>query len=202
MKTGKRVKIVCFGDSTTAGTPGFLSPIEAPPDGAGDEKSQYAYWMAKSHPEWEVLNRGVNGERTDQILARFQRDVADEKPEWVIILGGVNDIFQGFPVEFVEHNLAKIYDRSARVETNPIACTVLPYNLMSPGQARARRELNGWIEAEAREKSIPFVDTAAAVSREEEPDRLEGTPDGLHPDVDGYRRMAQAISVVLQEQPQ
>jgi lysophospholipase L1-like esterase len=73
---------------------------------------------------------------------------------------------------------------------------------MSPGQTRARRELNGWIEAEAREKSIPFVDTAAAVSREEEPDRLEGTPDGLHPDVDGYRRMAQAISVVLQEQPQ
>jgi len=202
MKTGKRVKIVCIGDSTTAGTPGFLSPIEAPPDGAGDEKSQYAYWMAKSHPEWEVLNRGVNGERTDQILARFQRDVADEKPEWVIVLGGVNDIFQGFPVEFAEHNLAEIYDRSTRVETNPIACTILPYNLMSPGQARARRELNEWIEAEAKEKSIPFVDTAAAVSREGEPGRLEGTPDGLHPDVDGYRRMAQAISAILAQQPQ
>jgi lysophospholipase L1-like esterase len=202
VEPGKRVKIVCLGDSTTAGTPGFLSPLEAPPDGAGDQKSQYAYWLAKNHPEWEVLNRGVNGERTDQILARFQRDVADEKPKWVILLGGVNDIYQGFPMEFAEHNLEEMYGRTAKVESDPVACTVLPYNLMSPGQARTRRELNVWIEAEAREKSIPFVDTAAAVCRKGEPDRLEGTPDGLHPDVEGYRRMAQAISAVLQEQPQ
>ena len=199
MKNDKRVRIVCLGDSTTAGTPGFLSPIEAPPGGEGDEKSQYAYWMAKSHPEWEVLNRGVNGERTDQILARFQRDVAEDKPKWVIILGGVNDIFQGFPMVFAEHNLAEIYDRTARVESIPVACTVLPYNLMSPGQARARRELNGWIETEAKKRPIPFADSASAVSREGEPDRLEGTPDGLHPDVDGYRRMALAITAVLEE---
>jgi acyl-CoA thioesterase I len=202
MKTGKRIKIVCLGDSTTAGTPGFLSPIEAPPEGTGDEKSQYAYWMAKSHPEWEVLNRGVNGERTDQILARFQRDVADEKPNWVIILGGVNDVFQGFPMEFAEHNLEEMYDRAARVGSMPVACTVLPYNLMSLGQARARRELNQWIKTRAIERAILFVDTAAAVSRKGDPDRLDGTPDGLHPDVNGYRKMAQAIKAVLDEQPQ
>ena len=201
MRTGERVRIVCLGDSTTAGTPGFLSPIEAPPDGEGDVRSQYAYWMAKSHPEWEVLNRGVNGERTDQILARFQRDVVEEKPKWVIILGGVNDIFQGFPMEFAEHNLAEMYDRTTRVESIPVACTVLPYDIMSPGQARARRELNGWIEAEARKRAIPLVDTSSAVSRKGEPDRLEGTPDGLHPDVEGYRRMAEAISAVLEEHP-
>ncbi len=40
--------IVGLGDSTTAGTPGFRSPLESPPDGAGDETSQYAYWMRKA----------------------------------------------------------------------------------------------------------------------------------------------------------
>ena len=31
--------IVALGDSTTAGTPGFKSPLEAPPDGAGNVQS-------------------------------------------------------------------------------------------------------------------------------------------------------------------
>src|SRR5436190_19180560 len=66
--------IVALGDSTTAGTPGFKSPIEAPPDGAGNVESQYAYWLMKTHPDWRVLNRGVDGERSDQIRARFERD--------------------------------------------------------------------------------------------------------------------------------
>ena len=73
----QRVRIVAMGDSTTAGTPAFQSPVEAPPAGRGDETSQYAYWLMQAHPEWEVLNRGVNGERSDQIRARFERDVID-----------------------------------------------------------------------------------------------------------------------------
>ena len=64
------ITIVALGDSTTAGTPGFQSPLEAPPNGAGNVESQYAYWLMRAHPEWQVLNRGVNGERSDQIRAR------------------------------------------------------------------------------------------------------------------------------------
>src|SRR5262245_14539296 len=68
------VVIVALGDSTTAGTPGFKSPLEAPPNGAGNAESQYAYWLEKTNPDWKVLSRGVNGERSDQIRARFARD--------------------------------------------------------------------------------------------------------------------------------
>jgi lysophospholipase L1-like esterase len=64
------ITIVALGDSTTAGTPGFRSPIEAPPDGSGNVESQYAYWLTQAHPEWEILNRGVNGERTDPRATR------------------------------------------------------------------------------------------------------------------------------------
>jgi hypothetical protein len=35
-----RVRIVAMGDSTTAGTPAFQSPLEAPPGGRGDVTSQ------------------------------------------------------------------------------------------------------------------------------------------------------------------
>ena len=44
-----------------------------------------------------------------------------------------------------------------------------------------------------------FVDTRAAVAAKGEPDRLASSPDGLHPDAAGYRRMADAIGPAIQQ---
>src|SRR2546421_10841772 len=99
------VTIVALGDSTTAGTPGYRSPIEAAPSGAGNVESQYAHWLTQSHPDWHVLNRGVNGERSDQIRARFTRDVVDAKPAVVVIIAGVNDVYQGRSAAIVEREV-------------------------------------------------------------------------------------------------
>jgi lysophospholipase L1-like esterase len=44
---------------------------------------------------------------------------------------------------------------------------------------------------------VRFVDTRAAVAAAGDRDRLSGSPDGLHPDVDAYHRMADAIEPVL-----
>jgi hypothetical protein len=89
------ITVVCLGDSTTAGTPLFKSPIESPPDGDGDEQSQFGYWLQRAQPEWQVLNRGVNGERSDEIERRFERDVIAHSPRVVVIIAGVNDVYQG-----------------------------------------------------------------------------------------------------------
>src|SRR5689334_15161720 len=62
-----KVLIIAIGDSTTAGTPFFLSPLEAPPDGNGDPEGQYAYWMMRRRPQWNVLNHGIRGETSSQI---------------------------------------------------------------------------------------------------------------------------------------
>ena len=194
----ERVKIVAFGDSTTAGTPGFLSPLEAPPNGAGNVESQYPYWLMKKHGDWEVLNRGINGERSDQILARFTRDVIAERPELVIILAGVNDIFQGSSLDKTRQNLAKMYGGSNKEGIVPVACTVLPYNTMGKRETESRSSLNDWVRKESSRLNIPFCDTAEAVADPKDPNRLRGSPDGLHPDVDGYRRMAGAISICIE----
>jgi lysophospholipase L1-like esterase len=193
------LKIVGLGDSTTAGTPGFLSPIESPPGGAGDKKSQYSYWLMKGHSDWDVLNRGVNGERSDEILGRFERDVLAEEPAIVVILAGVNDIYQGFAADFTTRNLSKMYSNGLKAGIVPVSCTILPYNTMGKKEKMLRRELNGWIEAESHRLGIHFSDTAAAVSASDNADRLAGSPDGLHPDVVGYRRMATAIGSTIED---
>lgn len=193
------VTIVALGDSTTAGTPGFRSPAEAPLEGEGDERSQYPYWIRKRHPDWRVLNRGVNGERSDEILRRFESDVAAFRPQVVIVLAGVNDLYQGVPVERIERNLSEIYGRAAKQGIRVVACTILPYNSASVA-ARARMlEVNGWIRATARERGLGFCDTHRAVEDPTRPGRLAGSPDGLHPDVETYRKMGEAIADALEK---
>jgi lysophospholipase L1-like esterase len=118
------IVIVALGDSTTAGTPAFKSPIEAPPNGSGDIRSQFAYWLMRRHPEWRVLNRGVNGERTDQIAARFDRDVLANHPRAVIIIAGVNDVYQGRSAEAVQQQLRALYDRAALATIPVIAGSI------------------------------------------------------------------------------
>ncbi len=188
-----KLRIVGLGDSTTAGTPGFLSPLEAPPHGRGNEESQYAYWMTKAQPEWRVLNRGIDGQRSDEILERFQRDVVQERPDYVIILAGVNDIYQGAPLESIEKNLLAMYQRAKAAGITPVAATVLPYNTASDSDSRAIRELNKWIEDTAKRLGIPFCDTNQAVADPSNPNRLRSSPEGLHPDVSGYRGMGEAL---------
>jgi lysophospholipase L1-like esterase len=190
--------IVGMGDSTTAGTPGFLSPIEAPPEGRGDPQSQYCYWMMKAHPEWSVLNRGVNGQRSDQILSRFERDVLEEKPAVVVVLAGVNDIYQGRGTDSVKRNLETMYSMAERNGIVPMAATILPYNSAGRRERNAIREVNAWAATASRAPGRLFCDTNLAVRDKENPDLLASSPDGIHPDVEGYRRMGEALTSALE----
>ena len=190
-----RVRIVAMGDSTTAGTPGWLSPIEAPPDGRGDRTSQYAYWLMQAHPEWEVLNRGVNGERSDQIAARFERDVIAAAPRAVVVIAGVNDVYQGRSVEHVTAQLAAMYARARGAGIAVVAGTIIPYNTATPDQNRRMHDINDWIR---HQPDVLVADTRAAVARPGSPDLLVDSPDDLHPSARGYRLMADAIRPVLE----
>jgi lysophospholipase L1-like esterase len=58
------------------------------------------------------------------------------------------------------------------------------------------RAINGWIQQAAGTGTagrLWFVDTRAAVAAPNDPDSLAASPDGLHPDIEGYRRMADAL---------
>ena len=189
------VRIVALGDSTTAGTPGFHSPLEEPPNGRGDETSQYAYWLIKAHPDWTVLNRGVNGDRSDQIRARFDRDVIEASPAAVVIIAGVNDVYQGRTVDHVTEQLHAMYTRAADARMIVVAGSIVPYNTATAEQNARMHQVNDWIR---RQPGVTFTDTRAAVAASDNPDRLFESPDGLHPSAGGYRRMAEVIAAALE----
>ena len=191
--------IVALGDSTTAGTPGFQSPVEAPPDGAGNVESQFAYWLMQAHPDWRVLNRGVNGERAAEIGARFARDVAAARPDAVVIIAGVNDVYQGRSADAVQRDLAAIYAAARAAKIPIVAGSIIPYNTATAAQNQAMRAVNGWIreQADAHAESMVFCDTRAAVAEPGAPDRLVSSPDDLHPSPEGYKLMAAALDPAI-----
>ena len=190
--------IVALGDSTTAGTPLFKSPVEVPPDGDGDAASQFAHWLMHAHPEWTVHNRGVNGERSDQIADRFSRDVLALHPAVVIIIAGVNDVYQGRDVSHVTSQLRRMYDLAAEAGIPVVAGSIVPYNTATEDQNARMRAINAWIaEQAARDPRIAFADTRAATAAPGEPDKLAGSPDDLHPDITGYRRMAEVLEPAI-----
>jgi lysophospholipase L1-like esterase len=195
-----RVRIVAMGDSTTAGTPAFKSPREAPPGGSGDETSQYAYWLMKAHPDWEVVNQGINAQRSDTIAGRFEEDVIARKPAVVVIIAGVNDVYQGRPAQHVKEQLAAMYKRAHDAGIRVVAGTIIPYNTATADQNARMRDINDWVRTQGRtDPGVIVVDTRAAVAASGDPDKLASSPDGLHPDAAGYRRMADAIRPAVEQ---
>jgi len=54
--------------------------------------------LIASHPQLNLslLNLGCNGHRITDLKHRWQRDVLDLKPDWLIILIGINDVWRQF----------------------------------------------------------------------------------------------------------
>lgn len=195
--------IVALGDSTTAGTPYFQSPLESPPAGRGDASAPYPYWVERAMPGWKVPNRGINGERTDEIRARFERDVVAARPRYVLILAGVNDVYQGIDLDLIKTNLSWMYRRAAAEGVVPVAASVLPFDRATAEQNRRIAELNAWIAAQAKTLDIPFCDMHSVAADPKDPSRLKGSDDGLHPDRTTYRALGRAAAraILARENP-
>src|SRR5262249_50306583 len=155
----------------------------------GDPTSQYAYWLTALSPGWRVLNRGVNGQRSDEIGARFRRDALDDGADVIVLIAGVNDIYQGLPAQRVIEQLTFMYEMAAQ-HAPPlplVAGSILPYDAATPLQNAAMLEVNRWIaNQEGHRQAFVFCDTRLAVSSADAPDRLFASPDGLHPGPEGY----------------
>jgi lysophospholipase L1-like esterase len=195
--------IVALGDST-AGTPGFQSPIEAPPNGSGNVESQYGYWLTKTHPDWRVLNCGVNGERSDQIRARFERDVIGETkrgsgPFLVVIIAGVNDVYQGRSADEVERALQAMYDAARAARLPVVAGSIIPYNTATDDQNWRMHAINAWIRVRGEPRGLRVLRHAHRRGRAGAARSARVLPDGLHPSPDGYRLMALALEPAIRQ---
>jgi acyl-CoA thioesterase-1 len=199
-----KLKFVALGDSLTVGfTPynpsqpmgyclpytGFLEEILA------EELPR----RGLNHVEVSFVNRGVNGDNTQGMLQRFKKQVIQEDPDYVIVWGGINDIFEMRPTEDIMRNLKQIYERTREIGADPIACTVTSIVHQNPVVPRIW-ELNDLIKAYCAENRILLVDLFKETS-DELGLLMEGySSDGVHLNDEGNRRIASAVYTEFVEQ--
>src|SRR5207237_7184892 len=124
----------------------------------------------------------------------FERDVLAVKPDAVVVIAGVNDVYQGRganAVDTVTRELEAMYDIARAAKIPLVAGTILPFNTATPDQNDRMQAVNAWIREYAAQqesaRAVVFCDTRAAVAAPGAPDRLVSSPDNLHPSPEGYR---------------
>lgn len=140
----------------------------------------------------QFVNFGVNGDSTRGMLQRLDTRVAPLDPDYVIVWGGINDLYGGFPPEGIMENLKALYVETSEIGAEPIACTLTSVTGFDAMISRIRR-LNELIREHCSEDSILFADLYAATSDDE--GRLEGrySSDGVHLTDAGNERVAGAV---------
>ena len=90
--SGKELTIVAVGSSSTAGA-GASSP-------AANYPSRLAVELKQRFPALDinVINRGVNGEETPDMMARFETGVIAERPQLVLWQVGTNSVLRDHPL--------------------------------------------------------------------------------------------------------
>jgi acyl-CoA thioesterase-1 len=190
-----RIRVVALGDSLTVG----FQPYGFSEDSA--KSTPYTDFLidqlSRDFPSdslaIEIINKGVVGELSEQMVARFDSDVIRLSPKVVIILGGSNDLGWGLPPGEILQNLNAMYRRSCENHITPIACTipsVLGYDEGIP----PRIILNRLVQERCREMRIRCVDVfRATLDKGSNRLDLQYSSDGLHLSSEGYRRMGAAI---------
>lgn len=175
------MKIIAFGDSLTVG---YLSPFEATP--------YAAFLQPLLGPDATIDLAGVSGETTEEMLLRFDRQVIRRAPDYVIILGGTNDLGWGLSIIQIMANLSRMYQTAQKADIVPVACAV-PSLLGADEFIPPRVELNRRIQQTANEMKLPFADLFTATSDSSGRLREEYSQDGLHLTSEGYRKIAQTL---------
>ena len=196
--------VMCFGDSLTAG---FQSPTAENPTGQETPYGQYLQDYLGGTVR--VRTSGVCGELTGEMVMRFRRDVLDQKPEFVSILGGTNDLGWNGAPDDIMRNLVKLYEQTFAGGGMPIPVTVPSIRVEDDQDSREgqvwvsghlamRGQLNRLIREYAAAKSIACVDLFR-VTADPDTNQLAArySNDGLHLSTAGYRLFAEQVALVL-----
>lgn len=111
------MKILFQGDSITDGN--RYKDIESRWDKNHQIGHSFAYivtgliMMQYPNRQFEFVNRGVSGNRTNELLSRWNEDTIEENPDVLIMLVGVNDAFCNYEGKEYDEN-AELYDKNYR----------------------------------------------------------------------------------------
>lgn len=176
-----------FGDSITHGG-GAVS--YSPGDW------EYSFQTYLNFP---VVNLGRSGDTSETMAERFERDVLPFRPKFLLIMGGTNSLRGGTPAEQVIEDLAAIRAKCQARGIRPIFVTLPPINPEAIKKVFNEETASNWrqefdtVNNFIRQQRYHIdLDPHLADAERELPDYY--AVDGLHPDIEAKKVIAQIIN--------
>lgn len=145
--TERNRTIIPVGDSYTARTSSINSTVSLYPNHA-----HFNWFQIYNGFQFDLLNNaGVDGQRTDQILARLSADVFAYNPAWVLDVSGLNDIIQNVTSAVIIGYKTQMVEAYLRNNVRPIICTIPPSDAnnttVEAARSTQRNVVNRWIRS-------------------------------------------------------
>lgn len=189
MTTSTPAFAVALGDSQTAGTltPGLTYPNMA---------------SALVERRVGIVNKGIGGNTTAQMLARVQADVIALSPRMCLFMGGTNDIANSVPPADTRANIIAIADAVTAAGIEFVINTIPPRNQHGILGAGKVRDLNNWIRLWGAARGFRIVDLNPLLVNPKSGEYAAGmNVDAVHPSAAAIMLMAQAVAQVLTANP-
>ena len=152
-------------------------------------------------PEFNIINKGLSGNKSAHLLRRLNRDLVASTPELIFILIGTNDIAQGFTDKEILNNIRGILDIcSENIHIKDIfIASVLPTRNNEPRPNERIRELNKKIQIIAEELKVNYLDLYSLFVDGTGQLFSDLTNDGLHLNEKAYLKWADFLRKLLNE---
>ena len=213
VKSGE--KIAFLGDSITQG--GWSNP-------AGYVNLVIA-GLAANGVDATPIPAGISGHKSNQMLARLEKDVLSKKPNWMTLSCGVNDVWhsiKGVPLDDAQAaaktyekrdpsepdkgtyqaNITQIVERAQAAGVQPVilTATVIKEDLNSP-ENKNLAPYNAFLRQLAKDKKLRIADLYAsfekAIKAANTPGKNAFTGDGVHMNTAGNKMMALGVLKAL-----
>lgn len=161
------------------------------------------------HPEFFIehgyVNKGISGENTTEMLARFPYDILPLNPKVVVIMGGTNDIAQSVTQDGIMANIKAMCEQADAAGIKVVLCSVTPcnryYAAVGGPKTQAILPLNEAIKAYAESKGYPYCNYYPLLADDADglkAEYMKNGTDDLHPNREGYIVMESVIQPILE----
>jgi len=181
--TDTTYKYVAYGDSMTRGAGDYSAGVVTT-DRCSEEFNGGYVPRLKNIVGEEIANEGICGESIFTGERRLRIVLERDHPTYIFILEGAND--RGGSVEGIAAALCRMVEMAKRNNATPIIGTLPPVFDEYDDFAEWTNSMNEAIRKVAVDETVALADHAVAFNN----DRSLIWRDGLHPNEDGYKVMA------------
>ena len=170
----------------------------------GDSITDF-YDLDKYYEEYHVVNSGINGNETHDILGDMNGRIYQYNPSKVFILIGTNDLQRDKSIDNIKKIVEGIEDNRPQAQIyiesiypiNNTDAEKIDHNMVGKRTNEDIKEINDKLESYCKEKNITYIDLYNLLVDDEDNLKEEYTNEGLHISDEGYEVITEKIKEYL-----